>query len=160
MSKKWITVIAALLVAATAVVAAVHLRNQEEVECMVICQGETQISVSFADLDQGSFSGELIDGKGDVTAHEYTGVALKSLLESKGIDLATVTGITVTSADNYSVEFTAEELLADGKLYLAITDGGEKIKGIENGTDGVQAIVFGDENSRRCVRYAHKIAIQ
>ena len=160
MLNKWIVVIVAVLVAATAVVAAIHLMNQDDVECMVICLGARQIPVSFEDLDKGSFSGELIDGKGDVTHHEYTGVELKALLETKGIDPAVVTGVTVTSADNYSVEFTAEELLEEGKLYLAITDDGEKIKGIENGTDGVQAIVFGDENSRRCVRFAQKITLK
>lgn len=160
MSKKWIVMILVILVAATTVVAAVHLMNQDAIECMLILQGDREIPVSFEDLDQDSFSGELVDGKGDVTAHAYTGIQLKTLLENKGIDLVAVTGITVTSADNYSVEFTAEELMTEGKLYLAITDGGEKIPGIEQNTDGVQAIVFGDENSRRCVRFAKKITVQ
>lgn len=159
MSKKLIAGIA-LLLAVTCVVAAVHLWNQEEVSCMVILQEDRSSTVSFDDLNRGAFSGELIDGKGDVTFHEYTGVLLRKLLEEKGIDLARISDVTVTSADNYSVTFTREEILQADKVYVAITADGEKIEGIDPGTDGVQLIVFGDENSRRCVRFAQKITIE
>jgi len=161
MSRKLIVIlIVVLLLTATGVVAAVHLMNQDEVACMVIVQDDREITVSFEELDQISFSGELTDGKGDVTSHGYTGVLLRELLEKKGVDVDALSGVTVTSADNYSVEFTAEEILQEGKVYAAITADGEKIEGIDPGTDGVQVIVFGDENSRRCVRFARKITVQ
>ena len=159
MSKKWI-IIMALLLAATAVVAAVHLNSQKAVECMVIEGAEKQIRVSFEDLTKETFSGDLTDGKGVVTHHSYTGILLRKLLEQKGVDLSRITGITVTSADNYSVELTAEEVLQADKVYLAVTAGGEKIPGIDPGTDGVQMVVFGDANSRRCVRYAQVITVK
>ncbi len=159
MSKKLITGML-VLIAVTAIVAAVHIRNQDAVACMVIVQGDQQIDLSFEDLDKGTFSGELTDGKGDVTHHQYTGILLRELLEQKGIDLARISCITVTSADHYSVEFTAEEVLQADKVYVAITADGEKIEGIDPGTDGVQLIVFGDANSRRCVRFAQKITIE
>lgn len=159
MSKKLTTGII-LLVAITAIVAAVHLRNQDTVACMVISQGDQQINLSFEDMDNGAFSGELTNGKGNVTHHEYTGILLRELLEQKGIDLARISCVTVTSADNYSVEFTVEEVLQADKVYVAITADGEKIEGIDPGTDGVQLIVFGDANSRRCVRFAQKITIE
>lgn len=160
MLKKWIVAGVFLLLVATGIVAAVHLGNQDAVECMVILQGDREIAVSFEDLDKGAFSGELIDGKGDVTAHDYAGVLLKKLLEEKGIDLARISGVTVTSADNYSVEFTAEEVLQADKVYVAVTADGAKIEGIDPGADGVQVIVFGDQNSRRCVRFAQKITVK
>lgn len=159
MSKKLIIGII-LLIAVTAIVAAIHLSNQETIACMVISQGDRQINLSFEDLDNGAFSGELINGKGDVTCHEYTGILLRELLEQKGIDLARISCVTVTSADNYSAEFTAEEVLQADKVYVAITADGENIEGIDPGTDGVQLIVFGDANSRRCVRFAQKITIE
>lgn len=159
MSKKLITAIV-LLLAITVVVAAIHLMNQDAVACMIIEQADQQIAVSFDELDQGAFSGDLIDGKGDVTSHSYTGILLRELLEGKGIDIAQVSGVTVTSADNYSVEFTAEEILQADKVYVAVTADGAKIDGIDPGTDGVQVIVFGDPNSRRCVRFAQKITIR
>ena len=159
MSRKLILVIA-LLLAATAILAVVHLVNQEAVACMVIESGEGKINVSFQDLTKETFSGELTDGKGDVTKSTYTGILLKTLLEQKGIDLSGLTGITLRSADNYSVELTAEELLRSDRIYLAVTADGETIPGIDPGTPGVQLIVFGDPNSRRRVRYAQIITIQ
>lgn len=159
MSKRFIIGLITLLVV-TVAVAAVHLRNQDAIACMVIWQGEQETVVSFGDLDKSAFSGKLTDGKGDVTYHEYTGILLRKLLEDKGIDLTEVSGVTVTSADNYSVEFTAEEILHADKVYVAITADGAKIEGIDLGTDGVQLIVFGDANSRRCVRFAQKITVK
>ena len=159
MRKLWIVGIALLLVV-TGIVAAVHLGNQEEIACMVIRQGDREISVSFADLDRDTFSGELTDGKGDVTHHNYTGIPLRTLLEEKGVTLSPDAVVTVTSADNYSVEFTAEEILQEGKVYAAVTADGAAIEGIDPGTDGVQVIVFGDPNSRRCVRFAQKITVE
>lgn len=158
MSKKLIAVIVLLLLI-TVAVAAVHLMNQDTVACMVIEQGDRQIAVSFDELDRVAFSGELIDGKGDVTLHSYRGVLLWELLKEKGIDPAQISGVTVTSADNYSVEFTTGEVLQTDKVYVAVTADGAKIDGIDPGTDGVQVIVFGDPNSRRCVRFAQKITI-
>lgn len=159
MSKK-ITAGIILLIAITAIVAAIHIGNQDTLAGLVISQGDHQINVSFADMDSGSFSGELTDGKGDVTYHNYTGILLRELLVRKGIDLSRISCIRVTSADNYSVEFTAGEILQADKVYAAITADGRKIEGIDPGTDGVQIIVFGDANSRRCVRFAQKITIE
>lgn len=159
MSKKLIIIMAALLVV-TGILAAVHLGNQEDISCMVILQDDKEISVSFEELEQGAFSGELIDGKGTVTFHEYTGILLRTLLETKGIALTDISKITVTSADNFRAEFTAEEILETENVYLAITVDGETIAGIDPGTHGVQVIVFQDPNSRRCVRFAQKITVE
>lgn len=160
MLKKWIVAGIALLLVVTGIVAALHLGNQDAIECMVIQLEDQQIPVSFEDLNQRTFSGELIDGKGDAAVHEYTGILLRALLEQKGIDLAQIAAVTVTSADNYSVAFTDEEILQTDRVYVAITADGSTIEGIEPGSNGVQMIVFADPNSRRCVRFAQKIIIE
>ena len=153
MSKKLKIGIVILLVI-TCIVAVIHINSQEEVSCMVIRCGDREISVSFEDLHKTEFSGELVDGKGAVTAHTYTGILLKDLLSAKGINPAEITVLKVTSADNYSVEFTGDEIRADGTVYAAVVADGQPIEGIDPGTEGVQIIVFGDPNSKRCVRYA------
>lgn len=153
MSKKLKIGIVILLVI-TCIVAVIHINNQEEVACMVIRNGGQDIPVSFADLRKGEFSGELVDGKGTVTAHSYTGILLKDLLSAKGINPAEFTVLKVTSVDNYSVEFTGDEIRTDGTVYAAVVADGQPIEGIDPGTEGVQIIVFGDSNSKRCVRYA------
>lgn len=143
-----------ILLAVTCVVAVIHINSQKEVDCMVIRTRDQEISVSFADLRKGEFSGELVDGKGTVTTHSYTGILLKDLLSAKGINPAEITVLKVTSADNYSVEFTGDEIRADSMVYAAVTTDGMPIEGIDPGTEGIQIIVFGDPNSRRCVRFA------
>lgn len=153
MSKKLKIGIVILLVV-TCVVAVIHISSQETVSCMVIRSSDREIPVSFDDLHQAAFSGKLVDGKGTVSAHSYTGVLLKDLLSAKGINPETITVLKVTSADNYSVEFTGDEIRADSMVYAAVTADGIPIEGIEAGREGVQIIVFGDPNSRRCVRYA------
>ena len=153
MSKKLKIAIAALLLI-TIIVSAIHLSKQEEVSCMLIKSAGNEIEVSFEDLDKQDFSGQLIDGKGDVTSHAYSGILIKDLLQDKGIDLSDFSSLTVTSADNYSVVFTREEIMSDGSVYAATVADGITIEGIKSGEPGVQIIVFGDENSRRCVRYA------
>jgi len=158
MSKKLKIIIAALLLL-TAVVAVIHLGNQKDVKCLLINYAGEEIAVSFEDLNKQEFSGELIDGKGDVTSHVYTGVLLKDLLAEKGIELSTVSGLKITSADNYSVEFGKDEVLAEDRLYAATVADGKAIEGIDPGTEGVQIIIFGDENSRRCVRFASIITV-
>ncbi len=153
MSKKLKIGIVILLVI-TCIVAVIHINNQEEVACMVIRNGGQDIPVPFADLRKGEFSGELVDGKGTVTAHSYTGTLLGDLLISKNVDISDISVVKVISADNYSVEFTGDEILADSMVYAAVAVDGEPIEGIDPGTEGVQIIVFGDSNSKRCVRYA------
>lgn len=158
MSKKLKIGIVILLVF-TCIVAFIHINSQETIACMVIRYGGEETTVGFEDLGKTEFSGELVDGKGMVTFHRYRGILLKDLLSDKGIDVARVTTLKVTSADNYSVEFTGEELRSDARVYAAVTVDGKAVEGIDSETEGVQIIVFGDANSRRCVRFAVMIEI-
>lgn len=143
-----------ILLVVTCIVAVIHINSQEAVECMVIRKGNLEIPVSFEDLHKTDFSGELVDGKGTVTSHSYTGVLLKDLLASKDINITERSVLKVTSADNYTVEFTGDEIRTDSMVYAAVTADDNPIEGIDPGTEGVQIIVFGDPDSRRCVRFA------
>lgn len=148
-----------VLLAATVLAAALHLNNQKDISCMLIKYADEEISVDFEDLNKQEFSGELKDGKGDISKHVYSGVLLKDLLTAKGVDLLTLSGVKVTSADNYSADFSREDVLADDRLYAATIVDGKTIEGIDDDTAGVQIIIFGDANSRRCVRFASIITV-
>ena len=80
-------------------------------------------------------------------------------LKEKGVAVSEISSVIVTSADNYSVTFAPEEILEDSRVYAAITADGKTVEGIDAGTAGVQIIVFGDSNSKRCVRYAAVIEV-
>ena len=157
--KKHMTVILALLAVITLAVVIAHLEHNTRTEDLILISGGTETPVSLPELDAQTFSGTLVNGKGDVTESCYRGIELKTLLAEKGISLAGHETVTVTSADQYTATFTAEEILSDGKVYLAIRVDDVPVPGIEQDQPGAQLVVFGDENSRRCVRYAQVIEI-
>lgn len=152
--KKKLFIPIALLLVMTAVVALLHRAEQEEIEGMVIRWDDTEIAVTIDELNAEEFSGELINGKGTVTFHTYRGIELSRLLDPQLLSPGGATMISVTSADNYTAEFTVDEVLQRGKIYLAVEADGDAISNIDGNGPGVQVVVFGDPDSRRCVRFA------
>ena len=159
MQKKLIAGIIAVLVVIAAVLAFVNRGGDKNVSGLVLAGGGKEITVAWEEVGGQSFEGDLVNGKGEVSHHEYTGSELQALLQAKGIEVTESSVITATSEDNYSAELTGAELLEAGKVYVALTDGGKQIEGIDGG-QGAQLIVFGDENSKRAVRYLKTISVQ
>ena len=159
MQKKWIAGIIAILVVVTAVLVFVNRKGDKNVSGLMLSGGGKEITVAWEDVGVQSFEGDLVNGKGEVTHHEYTGSELQALLAASGIEVTESSVITAASQDNYSAELTGAELLEAGKVYVALTDGGKQIEGIDGG-QGAQLIVFGDQNSKRAVRYLKTISVQ
>jgi len=157
-NKKMIAIVIAVL-ALTFIVSAVHLKNQEPIACMVIKTKDGTIPVAFEELSDCEFTGSLMNGKGEVSEHTYTGILLKDLLKQKGIAVPEMMNVCVISADHYSARFTSAEVNDDAKVYIAVAVDGAPMEGIDPETKGVQVIAFGDKDSRRCVRYAAVIEI-
>ena len=147
MQKKMITGIIAILIVVTAVLVFVNRK------------GDKNVSGAWEDVGGQAFEGDLVNGKGEVTHHEYTGSELQALLAASDIEVTESSVITAASEDNYSAELTGAELLEAGKVYVALTDGGKQIEGIDGG-QGAQLIVFGDQNSKRAVRYLKTISVK
>ena len=159
MQKKLIAAIIAILVVVTAVLVFVNRKGDKNVSGLILSGGGKEITVAWEDVGTQAFEGDLVNGKGEVSHHEYTGAELQALLQAKGIEVTESSVITATSEDNYSAELTGAELLEAGKVYVALTDGGEQIEGIDGG-QGAQLIVFGDQNSKRAVRYLKTISVE
>lgn len=159
MQKKMITGIIAILVVVTAVLVFVNRKGDKNVSGLMLSGGGKEITVAWEDVGVQSFEGDLVNGKGEVTHHEYTGSELQALLAASGIEVTESSVITAASEDNYSAELTGAELLEAGKVYVALTDGGKQIEGIDGGP-GAQLIVFGDQNSKRAVRYLKTISVK
>jgi len=150
-----IAVLVCVLVAATVAVGLI-VRNQQKAkeikDAITVNAGGKAIVVAVTDLNKGEFSGETVNGKGERATHQYRGVELQALLKENKVALEGIASVTATSADQYTAELTGDEVRTDGRVYLAVEIDGEKVSGIEDGTLGVQMIVFGDENMRRSVR--------
>ena len=159
MQKKLIAAIIAILVVVTAVLIFVNRKGDKNVSGLILSGGGKEITVAWEDVGVQSFEGDLVNGKGEVTHHEYTGSELQALLAASGIEVTESSVITAASEDNYSAELTGAELLEAGKVYVALTDGGKQIEGIDGG-QGAQLIVFGDQNSKRAVRYLKTISVK
>ncbi|MCR5810026.1 MAG: hypothetical protein K6G34_01250 [Lachnospiraceae bacterium] len=159
MQKKLIAAIIAILVVVTAVLVFINRKGDKNVSGLVLASGGKEITVAWEDVGGQSFEGDLVNGKGEVTHHEYTGSELQALLAANGIEITESSVITAASEDNYSAELTGAELLEAGKVYVALTDGGKQIEGIDGG-QGAQLIVFGDQNSKRAVRYLKTISVK
>ena len=159
MQKKLIAAIIAILVVVTAVLVFFNRKGDKNVSGLMLSGGGKEITVAWEDVGGPSFEGDLVNGKGEVTHHEYTGSELQALLAASGIEVTESSVITAASQDNYSAELTGAELLEAGKVYVALTDGGKQIEGIDGG-QGAQLIVFGDQNSKRAVRYLKTISVK
>ena len=149
MQKKMITGIIAILIVVTAVLVFVNRKGDKNVSGLVLAGGGKEVTIAC----------DLVNGKGEVTHHEYTGSELQALLAASDIEVTESSVITAASEDNYSAELTGAELLEAGKVYVALTDGGKQIEGIDGG-QGAQLIVFGDQNSKRAVRYLKTISVK
>ena len=159
MQKKLIAGIIAILVVVTTVLVFVNRKGDKNVSGLVVAGGGKEVTIAWEDVGGQAFEGDLVNGKGEVTHHEYTGSELQALLAANGIEVTESSVITAASEDNYSAELTGAELLESGKVYVALTDGGKQIEGIDGG-QGAQLIVFGDQNSKRAVRYLKTISVK
>ena len=159
MQKKSIATIIAILVVVAAVLVFVNRKGDKNVSGLILSGSGKEVTVAWEDVGRQSFEGDLVNGKGEVTHHEYTGSELQALLAANGIEVTESSVITAASEDNYSAELTGAELLEAGKVYVALTDGGKQIEGIDGG-QGAQLIVFGDQNSKRAVRYLKTISVK
>ena len=159
MQKKSIATIIAILVVVAAVLVFVNRKGDKNVSGLILSGSGKEITVAWEDVGVQSFEGDLVNGKGEVTHHEYTGSELQALLAANGIEVTESSVSTAASEDNYSAELTGAELLEAGKVYVALTDGGKQLEGIDGG-QGAQLIVFGDQNSKRAVRYLKTISVK
>ena len=158
--KKKMIVLFALLLAITMLVAVVHRMNHEPPAGLVLTAHGESLQIPLTKLDRIAFSGELVDGKGVVTQHSYRGILLADLLQEAKISTEGICKVLVTSADQYTAELQLQEVLENETVYLAVEADGQQIEGIDPGTPGAQLVVFGDPNSRRCVRFAAQITLE
>lgn len=143
-----------------AVILAVKVRNNTPDDPGLIIRTEKHtFTVAWKDIDETAFTGEIVNGKGEVSTHQYQGIELGELFDANGIEIKADTKITVASEDNYTAELTGEEVMTEGMVYVAVACDDEMIEGIEGGQGG-QLVVYGDSNAKRQVRYLKTITVE
>ena len=101
MQKKLIAGIIAVLVVVTAVLVFVNRKGDKNVSGLMLSGGGKEVTAAREDIGGQAFEGDLVNGKGEVTHHEYTGAELQALLKANGIEITDASVITATSEDNY-----------------------------------------------------------
>ena len=136
------------LVAVTALAAVIHLTTRvsaPEGVLLVETAGQTK-EVAWDKLELTAVQGTLVNGKGEERTVDAQGILLQDVLEYAGVSVETE--VTVIAQDEYSASVTAEEIGADGQVYLAATEDG-----------GIQMVVFGDSNSKRNVTDVARLVV-
>lgn len=158
-TKQIMALIAAVFII-TAVILAVLVRNSTPSGSgLIIESGGKTVAVRWEEIDRTTFTGEIVNGKGEVSNHEYRGMELYELLSAKGIEINADTKITAVSEDNYTAELTGAEVMTYGRVYAAVSCDQKMIESI-GGSQGGQLVVYGDANAKRQVRYLIKIVIE
>lgn len=160
MIKKILTVVVVLVLAMAVIGVVIHKNGQDEKGGISFISESEQIELSLDKLTITDFSGTLVNGKGETFEHDFSGILLRDALENNGFVVEETSEVTVTSADNYSATITGDEILNDDKVYIATACDGEKVEGIDEGTNGAELVVFGDKNSKRCVRYLMEVEVK
>ena len=77
--------------------------------------------------DYTTFDTQMKRKNGDVFDKNYSGIPMATILEDMGIDITDSVDIRVVCADNYEIQLTASEILAEGNIYLITKENGEKL---------------------------------
>ena len=121
----------------TAILALVHLTTRTpEVEGSILINGEA-VSIDSLDLEQ--VTGTIVNGKGEEKQIDAQGINIAKLFDGH------YESITITASDEYSAVVNVDET---DNAYLILDD------------DNPGLVVFGDSNSKRCVRDVVRIDFQ
>lgn len=140
---KWNKVVILIIIAlaaATAVAAVIHLNTRVSVPegVLLVETADHTEEIVWDRLELTNVRGTLVNGKGEELSVDARGILLRDVLAYAGVSVETE--VTVIAEDEYSASVTAEEIEADGRVYLAASEDG-----------GIQMVVFGDNNSKRNV---------
>ena len=149
MKKKIVFGVIGILLAVTAVLAVIHQNTRtQEIEGAVLVEfaGES-VAVQISEMPLTEVKGTVVNGKGEEREIDAQGILLVDVLELAGVETVPENGVSVTAADEYSVEVTADELAEAGKVFL-----------LEE--DAPRLIVFGDNGEKRNVKNVARITVK
>ena len=127
--------------AVIAVVAVLVMVNRNSVQEDIDRASAKQLSVVLDGVEQiyeyseedpayVEFDAQMRKKNGDVYDNHYAGMPLSTILESMGAAIQEDSAVTVTCADQYEIQLTGAEILAEGNVYLVTKENGEPLPGV------------------------------
>jgi len=104
-----------------------------------------------------TFDTQMKRKNGDVFDKNYTGIELSNIIEELGVTIDENTAVVATCRDNYRIELSASDILAEGNVYLVTKENGEDIDE-ESGV--FMLVINNDEFSTRWGKNIVKIEIK
>ena len=137
---------------------------QENAEIVLKVDGENPVIVTMTDIENlglEDFKANLKkNGKAPVE-YTYSGVLLRSVIESKGIDLIGKSHIEAQAVDGYTSAIPMEKVLEDKNVYIAVMREGKPLEGRENDGPGpYQIIISKDKFSQYWCKWAVEVNIR
>ncbi len=162
-----ICVIVVILGAAVAIFASLNAGDvayKKELEMSAIYeikQGDTIAQVTMDDmlaLSPVTVDAVLDTSTTDPTDVQFSGVELKKVLESKGIDFSGADSVEVRSLDGYTSAITADEIMMDDNVYICIAQGEESLKTKSEGGMGPYLMIIKSSSySQRWCKFVQEI---
>ena len=148
--------------AVIAVVAVLVMVNRNSVQEDIDRASAKQLSVVLDGVEQiyeyseedpayVEFDAQMRKKNGDV----YAGMPLSTILESMGAKIQEDSAVTVTCADQYEIQLTGAEILAEGNVYLVTKENGEPLPE-ESGS--FMLVITQDEFSTRWAKNVVKVS--
>lgn len=167
--KYWIIGIVAALVIGVAVFALLNAGNLEDKKdsqqnaWVTIKRGETEIKIDLEYLktfEKQVFKATVDTSKTDPVERSFSGVALGTVLEDKGLNLEGAKQVTFKAADGYTTVVTAEEAAQDENVYLVYErDGKPSGTKAQGGTGPIEIVIRKDQFSQRWCKFLMEITI-
>ena len=144
-----IVIIVCLLVL-TAVLAIVHQTTRiQDIEGAVLVEIDGRsVAVQISEMSLVPVQGTMVNNKGESREINGQGILLADVLALAGVQVDEVSGVSVTSSDEYRVEVTGEELETPEKAYLLIEE------------ESARLMVFGVSGAKRNVKNVARITVE
>lgn len=129
----------------------------------VVYQGEQLALFNMEEIQamgEQDFKANLKTSGKEPIPYTYTGVLLKSILETAGVDIDSMDKAVIYAIDGYAVSLDIEKLMDSENIYLAYMREGELIGSREEGGKGpYQMIISKDQFSQHWCKYAFEIEV-
>ncbi len=138
-----------------------ELAYQREAEVRIISDDERTETVDFdaiLELQEHSFT---VDRSDRDDNNSYTGVLLKELLASIGVDVDDAEQFIGKAADGYTVALPAGEVLDDDLVFIVYKINDEPLSpAAEGGSGPYRLVVKDDEFGQRWVKHLEEIVVR
>ncbi|MBQ7902949.1 MAG: molybdopterin-dependent oxidoreductase [Oscillospiraceae bacterium] len=137
------------------------VKKQEEMadakQLQIIVNNEEKVYYYSEESDKyTTFDTQMRRRNGDVFEKNYSGIQLKDILADMDISVTETTTVSGVCADQYEVQFTYDEIMAEGNVYIITQESGRPLA---EDSGSFMLVVNNDEFSTRWAKNVVQVKI-